>query len=117
MDDAGAEGAVVFATPDAATNGVLDRKYVRPEALVAEAVVLSRDVLRCSYARAKIMVSSNDSGCWSATSVCRGLPSPVMYNCICCGSVSVGSRHESAMNRALYSSTKPVRRSMAGQFA
>jgi hypothetical protein len=36
-----------------------------------------------------------------------------MKSCIYCGSVMDGSRHESAINRLVNSSTEPERRSMA----
>jgi hypothetical protein len=41
-------------------------------------LVPSRDALRCSYTRAKIMASSKEPGCCSATSVRSGSPKPVM---------------------------------------
>jgi hypothetical protein len=53
----------------------------------------SREALRCSEALAKMMASSNEEGCCSATSVSSGSPNPVMK--------SWGTQHGQLTNWAI----------------
>jgi hypothetical protein len=73
----------------------------------------SRDAFSCSYAIAKMLASSKDSSCCSVTSICKGLPKPIMNNCTCCGSVREISRQERAMNFVCDSLTEPVLHNIA----
>jgi hypothetical protein len=51
------------------------------------------------YARANFTASSKEANCNRATSVHRGGPKPATKSCTYKGSVSVSSRHSSAMKR------------------
>jgi hypothetical protein len=74
---------------------------------------LSHDVLHYSYARAKMMTSSRVVSYWSAMSVRRGSPKPVMNNWIYCCSVREVSQQDSVMKRLQNSSTMPEHHIMA----
>jgi hypothetical protein len=78
-DDAtGAKVAVVAEAVGLDADNITALKEEHTVAQEAGGVMPSRDTLHCSYTRVKITASSNDSGCWSATSVRSGLPNPVM---------------------------------------
>jgi hypothetical protein len=67
----------------------------------------------CLYARANFTASSKEANCNRATSVHRGGPKPATKSCTYKGSVSVSSRHSSAMKRLQKSSTEPTHRRCA----
>jgi hypothetical protein len=82
-------GAGLLTEPDEAiggevvvtgSGGAVGRPMKRDEEQANWKTTVSWEALRCSYEQMKMTASSRDAGCYKATSVHRGSPSPVMYS-------------------------------------